>query len=377
MKNIFKILVLILASLASPVMAEEFSTAAKQAILIDVQTGTTLYHKEADAKMFPSSMTKIMTAYLLFEKLKEGSLKLDSEFYISEKAWRMGGSKMFVTLGERIKVEDLIRGILVQSGNDATIVVAEGLASSEGSFAEAITEKANKIGMTNSHFVNASGWPDPEHYSTARDLATMAAYIIKNFPKEYAYFSEKEFTYNNIKQGNRNPLLYRNIGADGMKTGHTEAAGYGLIGSATSNDRRVIIAINGIASEQERADEATKLLEWGLHRFTQKTIAEAGKPVAEAPVKFGKSRNVSAVLKNDVILSVPKISKTEVTTRTELVEGLIAPIKKDLEIGTFHVSIPGQETFSYPVYAASDIAEKNIFEKIVENAAGWLDKKKE
>jgi D-alanyl-D-alanine carboxypeptidase (penicillin-binding protein 5/6) len=231
--NSFVISVLIaLAAMAGHAGAVE--TTAKQAIVIDYDTGNVLFAKNADETVGPASMTKMMTIYLLFERLKDGRLSLESELPISEKAWKMGGSKMWVEVGKKAKVEDLIRGIIVQSGNDATIVVAEGLAGTEDAFAEEMTRKARALGMENTNFVNASGWPDPDQYTTVRDIAILSAATIRNFPEYYHYYSEKEFTYSKIKQGNRNPLLYKNMGADGLKTGHTEESGYGLAASSRS-----------------------------------------------------------------------------------------------------------------------------------------------
>ena len=220
--------------------AAQVETKAREAIIVDANTGVVLLDKEADAQMPTSSMSKVMTIYMLFEDLKAGRVKLEDTFLVSEKAWRMGGSKMFIKVGDRVKVEDLIRGIIIQSGNDATIAVAEGLAGSEEAFAQAMTARAKELGMTKSHFVNASGWPDPEHYSTPRDLALLAYRIIHDFPEYYHYFAEKEFTYNKIRQPNRLPILTAVNGADGLKTGHAEEAGYGLIASAKRDDRRVI-----------------------------------------------------------------------------------------------------------------------------------------
>jgi serine-type D-Ala-D-Ala carboxypeptidase (penicillin-binding protein 5/6) len=235
---------------AAPAMAQvaPMETVAREAYIIDAETGQVLFEKNADQKMPTSSMSKTMTMYMVFEALKNGKLTLDQELPVSETAWRMQGSKMFVPLGQMVKVEDLIRGVIVQSGNDATIVLAEGLAGSEGEFAAAMNRKAKELGMINSNFMNASGWPDENHYSTCHDLAILAIALIRDFPDYYKYYAEKEFTYNNIKQGNRNPLLYKNIGADGIKTGHTESAGYGLMASGVRDGRRVVMVLNGMAS---------------------------------------------------------------------------------------------------------------------------------
>ena len=231
-----------------PTQAATMETQAEEAFLVDFQTGAVLLDKNADVRMPPSSMSKMMTAYMVFERLKDGRLSLDDELPVSEKAWRKGGSKMFVEVGDQVRVEDLLRGVIVQSGNDACIVLAEGLAGSEEAFAEQMTAKGREIGLTGSNFTNATGWPDENHYVTARDLATLAERIIVDHPEYYHYYSEKEFTWNDIRQGNRNPLLYRNVGADGLKTGHTEAAGYGLTASAMQNGRRLLLVVNGLPS---------------------------------------------------------------------------------------------------------------------------------
>src|SRR5690606_24953816 len=250
-----------------PLSARALETPAREAILIDVDTRTVLFEKNSQARMPTSSMSKVLTAYLVFEAIKDGRIKLDDTLPVSEKAWRMQGSKMFVPIGEQVKVEDLLRGVIVQSGNDATVVLAEGISGTEEAFADLMNITAKKIGMNNSHFMNASGWPDPNHYSTAYDLALLAYHMITEHSDYYHYYSEKEFTFNKIKQGNRNPLLYRNIGADGIKTGHTEEAGYGLMASAVQGGRRLILVVNGLESMQQRADESARLLSWGFQNF--------------------------------------------------------------------------------------------------------------
>src|SRR5215472_1922295 len=246
-------------------------TAARWACVVDFNTGTTLMDKDADVQMTPSSMTKIMTAYIVYGMLKAGRLKLDQTLPVSERAWRMGGSKMFVPLGAQVAVEDLIRGMIVQSGNDACIVLAEGIAGSEEQFAELMNQKARELGLTNSHFLNATGWPQPGHVMSARDLATLSRRIIQDFPEYYKYDSEKTFKYNNIEQGNRNPLVQKGL-ADGLKTGHTDDGGYGLVASAQRNGRRVILVLNGMITMRERAEESERLLEWSFREFEDVTL---------------------------------------------------------------------------------------------------------
>ena len=336
-------------------------TTAKQAIVVDYDTGAVLFERNADEKMPTSSMSKVMTMYAVFDALKNEAIKLDDKLLVSEKAWRKGGSKMFVEVDKKIPVEDLIRGVIVQSGNDATIVLAEGLAGTEDTFAERLTEKAHEIGMTNSNFKNASGWPDPEHYSTARDLATLADSLIRNFPEYYSYYAEQEFTYNNIKQRNRNPLLYRNIGADGVKTGHTEAGGYGLIGSGKQGERRVILVVNGLKDEKARAQESAKLLDWGLNRFTNHVMFTADETVETARVVMGKQENVSATTGKDLLVTVPKIAMKDIKVTANFSEPLLAPIKKDAEIGTLRIEIPNMNAIEHPLYAAETVESLGFF----------------
>src|SRR5579872_880191 len=243
-------------------------TAAKHAIIVDFDTGAVLLDKGAEDRIPPASMSKIMTAYVVFEHLRKGSLKLDDLLPVSEKAWATGGSKMFVKVNTRVKVEDLLRGMIIQSGNDACIVLAEGIAGSEPAFVEEMNKAAEKLGLAASHFHNVTGLPDPEHYMSARDLATLARRLIVDFPEYYHYDSEKEFTYNGIKQGNRNPLLYQDLGADGMKTGHTDEAGYGLTASVIRNGRRIIMVLSGMSSMKERGTESAKLIEWAYREFS-------------------------------------------------------------------------------------------------------------
>jgi D-alanyl-D-alanine carboxypeptidase (penicillin-binding protein 5/6) len=341
----------------------QIETRAKQAIVMDYETGTILLAKNADEQMPTSSMSKVITMYAVFDALENKALSLSDTLPVSEKAWRMGGSKMFVEVDKRVKVEDLIRGVIIQSGNDATIVLAEGIAGTEEAFADVLNAKAKSLGMNNSHFANASGWPDPNHYSTARDLATLGSAIIKDFPGLYKYYAEKEFTFNNIKQANRNPLLYRGIGADGIKTGHTEAAGYGLIGSGTENGRRVVMVINGLEDERARAEESAKLLEWGLKRFENKTLVKTGQVIGNAEIVMGKAPLVELTVTEDLHLTLPKMAEANIKMQIKYASPLIAPVKKGQEIGTLEITIPGMEPVTRPVFAAQTVEELGLFAK--------------
>ncbi len=326
-----------LGIVANPAIGE---TSAKQAILVDYQTGTVLLEKEADSPMPPASMSKLMTIYMVFEQITNGALSLDDKFIVSEKAWRIGGSRMFLEPNSEVSVEELLRGIIVQSGNDACIVIAEGLASSEEAFAEAMTEKGQAIGLLNSEFRNASGWPEPDHYMTARDLATLASHLITDFPLYYKLFSEKTFTYNGIRQGNRNPLLYKTDGTDGLKTGFTKGSGYGLTASAKRDDRRLIVVVNGLESVNARSREASRLLEWGFRETVNEVLFEAGEPVTKAEVWLGDSLDVPMVLEQELHLTLPRRShgKLEAVVRYE--GPIPAPIKKGTPLGTLHVTVP-------------------------------------
>lgn len=359
------IIALCLAALvmAAPAMAQQIDTLAKQAIVIDAATGTVLLEKSPDERMPTSSMSKTITAYMAFEALKNGDIKPDDTFLISEKAWKMQGSKMFVMVGDKVKVEDLIRGIIIQSGNDATVALAEGLAGSEEAFADLLNKKAAELGMKNSHFMNASGWPDPDHYSTPRDLATLAYRIIKDFPEYYHYFSEREFTYNKIKQQNRDPLLGRVDGADGLKTGHTDIAGYGLIGSAMRDGRRIIMVVNGLKSEKERQEEGIKLVEWAFRNFDNKKVVVAGASVDEVPVWLGRDALVPVIAADDIEIVVPRSGVASAVKMTATYDApLKAPVKKGDQIGTMTVDIAGRGApVEVKLLAGADVAKKGFF----------------
>ena len=261
---------------AAPALAVEFTTSAPQAFLIDAQTGTVLMEKDADKGMPPASMSKLMTAYMTFEAIKDGRLAMDTELPVSREAWRKGGSKMFVEVGTTVSVIDLLRGVIVQSGNDASIVLAEGIGGTESGFASLMNHRARELGLVNSHFTNSTGWPDPDHVMSPRDLALLTELIIRDFPEYFPLFEETEFTYGGIKQQNRNPLLYRNMGAEGMKTGYTQAAGYGLTASVNRNGRRLILVLNGMSSPRERVSEAARLLELAYSQTEPVYLADAG-----------------------------------------------------------------------------------------------------
>lgn len=344
------------------------TTPAREAIVLDYDTGTVLFERNADQRMPTSSMSKTMTMYLIFEALKDGKLTLDQTLPVSEKAWRMQGSKMFVPLGGQVSVQDLIRGVIIQSGNDATIVLAEGLAGDEGRFAEMMNAKAAALGMKDSHFANASGWPDPDHYSTARDLATLGTRIVRDFPDFYKWYSETEFKYNNIRQYNRNPLLKHGIGADGIKTGHAEEAGYGLIGSGIRNGRRVVMVVNGLPDMKARENESVRLLEWALSAFENRSLFKQGQNLTTAPVVLGAADSVPLVSSQDILVTAPKNGAKALKVEAVYDAPLRAPIQKGDPVGVLRVETPLLGTREIPLLVGADVARSGIFRSVWQKA---------
>ena len=318
--------------------AHAVETAAREMILVDATTGTVLAQKDSDARMPPSSMSKLMTLYVAFELLRDGKLRMDDSFRVSEKAWKTGGSKMFVEVNSTVTVGELLRGIIIQSGNDACVVLAEGISGSEETFAELLNQRAAEIGMRGSHFTNSTGWPDPQHYTTARDLAIVAYRIIRDFPDYYPIFAEKDYTYHEIRQGNRNPLLYSYAGADGLKTGHTEEAGYGLTASAAREGRRLILVTNGMASVNERARETERLLDYGFNNFKNYSLFKAGETVYELPVFFGAKATVPAVPASDIVVTLPRSAGRNMSMRVVAPGPAPAPVAKDAPIAKLLIS---------------------------------------
>ena len=341
--------------------ARGIETSASNAFLIDADTGAVLLDKNADVPMPPASMSKIMTVYMILERLKDGRLSLEDTFPVSEMAWRKGGSKMFVEVGSRVAVEDLLRGIVVQSGNDACIVVAEALSGTEERFAEEMTVRAGEIGLENSTFKNATGWPDDGHTMTARDLAMLAELTIEQFPEFYHYYSELNFTYSDIRQGNRNPLLYRDMGADGLKTGHTEASGYGLTSSVLRNGRRLILVVNGLGSGKERARESERLLEWGFREFDNYTLFRAGDTVDSASVWLGEAAEVPLVVETDLVRTLPRTARADMRVIVTYEGPLPAPIERGERIATLVVTAPDVETLMVPLVAGASVGQLGRF----------------
>ena len=336
---------------------------AKTALVIDLSTKEILLEKNSTEKTYPSSMTKMMTALVAFEKIKDGSLSLDQEFLISKKAWKMGGSKMFIEVDKRVSVYDLLLGVVVQSGNDASIAIAEGISGSEEIFAIEMNNLGKKIGLTGSNFTNSSGWPDDNHYTTAEDLAKVAQYTIENHYELYQMYKISDFTYNGIKQDNRNPLLYTFEGADGFKTGYTEAAGYGLVGSAERGNRRLIVVLNGLESSKSRAQESLRLMDWGFNNFQLVDFYKKNEVIQEVDTWLGKEDKVDLVALEDISVSIPKaqLSSAKVTVLVE--EPIATPIKIGDQIAKLQISF-ADKLADFPLYSGEDIDQKNFFSRI-------------
>ena len=334
--------------------------AAREYILVDFETGSVLDSHKADESMPPSSMSKLMTAYMVFEAIHSGDLSLDDEFMVSENAWRQGGaasggSTMFLEPNTRVRVEDLLRGIIIQSGNDACIIVAENMAGSEEAFADEMTDRARDLGLTGSNFANATGLPDPDHYMTATDLALLARLIITNFPEYYSLYEETEFTYNDIKQFNRNPLLYRPGGADGLKTGHTDIAGYGLTASAMRDGKRLILVANGMESTQARSEETAKLMDWGFRNFTNKDLFRAGEVVSDAEVWLGLEATVPLIIEKDVTVTIPRRAWRTLEVKAVYDGPIAAPIQQGNKIAKLVIDGEGMSPLEYDLVAGAPV----------------------
>jgi len=346
----------------APAHANE--TRARQALMIDFETGAVLFEKNADEVMYPASMTKIMTAYLLFEEIRKGKLKLDDQLPVSEKAWRMGGSKMFVGIGNRVPVEALIRGIVVQSGNDSSVVVAEAISGSEEAFAEKMTAKAREMGLKVTTFRNATGWPHPEHVTTSRELAEMSRRVIADDHEYYHYYAEKEFVWNNIRQGNRNPLVYKDMHCDGLKTGHTEQSRYGLVASCMRDGRRLILVLNGMASMQERATESEKLIEWGFREFGNYALFRKGDQVETAEVWLGQAPVVGLTLDRDLVVTLPRRARQQMKLAVHYDGPVPAPIAAGQPIAHLVLTAPGVPAIERPLHAAAVVGKLDFFSRI-------------
>ena len=349
--------------LAAPLASAEIATPSNFTVIMDHDSGDVLFEKNADSPMKPASMAKMMTVYLMFEQLKEGSLGMEDRFIVSQRAYRMGGSRTFLEIGSQVTVEDLLRGIIVQSGNDASVAVAEGLAGTEEAFAEEMTRTARKLGMANTTFGNSTGWPDGATTTTARDLAILARALILEYPDLYQLFAEREFTYNNIRQGNRNPLLYSLPGTDGLKTGHTEESGYGLVASAVRGEQRMILVLNGLASNSERRSESSRLMNLAFRTWRRQALLDETEVLGRAIVHMGTKGSVP-VASAAAVSRVATREDFEGMTRTlDLLPDIDAPVEKGQELGHVVLQLGGR-TERHPVVAMEAVAELPFHKKI-------------
>ena len=360
---------LVLAGIGS---AAAIETQARNAILMDYDTGQYLYVKDHEKMVPPASMSKLMTVNMIFEKLKDGSLSLDDTFTVSERAWKLGGaasggSTMFLKIGEKVRVEDILKGILIQSGNDACIVAAENLAGSEDDFAEMMNKRARELGLDNSSFANSTGLPHPDQKMSVEDLAKLARHIIKEFPEFYHIFSEKYYTHNNITQGNRNPLLYSMPNADGLKTGHTEEAGFCLTASAKKGERRLIEVMTGMNSNKERSEEAERLMEWGFREFNNYNLLNKGQEIADIPVVFGNEKEVRLVVPETVKRTLKKSQASKIKMTAVYDKPVKAPVAAGDKLGEVRIELDGQEMENVPLVADKNIEKLGFFGRIGQN----------
>ncbi len=379
--RLFSIVAVFLALTASAFGQAAFETKARFAVLMDYESGTVIFQHNADDRLEPASMTKLMTLAVVFNEIRAGRVSLDDTFFVSENAWRTGGassggSTMFAELNSQIRVEDLIRSVIIQSGNDAAIILAEGIAGTEATFALMMNELAAQIGLDNSNFTNSTGLPDPDEYSTARDLANLGRYLIREFPEYYHYFSEPEMKWNNINQPNRNSLLDVGIGVDGLKTGHTAAAGYGVVLSTAQGDRRLVAVVHGLSSMRERAEEGRKLLTWGQRAFERFAPYPEGKVVAYADVYGGESPSVGLVGNGEIALYLPRGSRQCLSATVNYQSPLRPPVNQGDQIAELRVYCNDDLVQTAPLYAAESVPQGDIVRRSLDAlkqlALGWL-----
>jgi D-alanyl-D-alanine carboxypeptidase (penicillin-binding protein 5/6) len=375
------LLLLAMFVLAGPAQAQLFETRAGQAFMIDAETGTVLFSKDADKPIPPASLAKLMTMEVVFHALKTGRLTMDDTFLVSENAWRKGGaasggSTMFAALKSSIRLEDLIQGVIVQSANDGCIIIAEGMAGSEENFAALMTERARQIGLTKSVFKNATGLPADGQVVTVRELAMLALHLWREYPEYYRFYSEPRFTWNKITQRNRNPLLTMDIGADGLKTGYTEESGYAIVGSVNRDGKRVFVAMSGMASERERAEEARKLLDWGIRAFQRTELFKQDEVVGEAQVYGGAKSGVALKAKGPIAIFVPITNRDKLIARIAYEGPIVAPVSEGVKVGSLKVWIGDTLSQETPLYTAENVAlgslHSRALDAIGELMVGWM-----
>jgi D-alanyl-D-alanine carboxypeptidase (penicillin-binding protein 5/6) len=341
---------------------------------MDLTADQPIASHDADAKVEPASLTKLMTAYLAFQALEKKSITLDQQVHVSEKAWKTGGSRMFIEPRKPVTVAELLRGMIVQSGNDATVALAELIAGQEEVFAQMMNREAERLGLKNTHFTNASGWPDPKHYSTARDLAILAAALIRDFPEFYKLYSIKEFTYNNITQQNRNRLLWLDPNVDGMKTGHTEAAGYCLIASAKRGSRRLLSVVLGTHSDAQRAQESQKLLNYGFQFYDSVRVYAKGQPISTLRVWKGASNQLKAGLPADLYVVLPRGEADKLSAEFVSQQPLIAPVSEGQPVGTVKLTLDGKPLGEHTAVALEGVEVAGVFGRLWDTMRLWWNK---
>ena len=370
-----KLLAILLTLLLTTNSNAAFDIKARTVILQDYLSGEILFEKDADKSIYPASMTKIMTTIIAFDLIRSGDLNLDEKFLVSENAWRLssaGYSSMFIMVGDEVSVENLLKGIIIASGNDACVALAEGIAGTEDEFAVMMTAKAKEIGMDNTNFANSSGINNTENISTVRDIMIMSRYLIKEFPEEYKYFAEKEFTWDRtggdpITQGNRNPLLYKSLGADGIKTGYLAVEKYSLASSVVRNGRRLIAVGSGFNTKNDRSRESAKLLTWGLTNFDLVEITKANTPIENIDVWLGKKDTVKTYIKNDIYKTIPKAKKRLLKVSLNYNGPIQAPIKKDDILGQLKLIFDGELIEEYDLLAYEDVKKLNVFSRLMKS----------
>lgn len=350
------------------------SVAASSYFLMDFNSGRVLAEKDPDKRVAPASLTKIMTVYVVFRELKAGHLTMDEKVTISQNAWETGGSKMFVEVNKQVSIEELLQGVIIQSGNDASVALAEHVAGSEQTFATMMNEQAARLGMVNSHFENSMGLPTPNHYSTARDLAILAQALIKEFPDYYRWDSQKEFTYNNITQQNRNQLLWRDPSVDGVKTGYTEEAGYCMVASAKREDMRLISVVMGTASPNARSNESQSLLNYGFRFFETHKLYSADTALTDARVRKGVTSKVPVGVAEDIYVTAPRKHFNELKAETQVDKAIMAPLNKGDTIGSLNISLSGETILNKPLVAMESVAEGGIFRRLYDAVLVLLER---
>ncbi|MDQ8031938.1 MAG: D-alanyl-D-alanine carboxypeptidase family protein [Bordetella sp.] len=347
--------------------------AAKAWITIDVGSGQLLASSNPDMKVEPASLTKIMTAYVVFNALDEKRITLEQQVPVSEHAWRTGGSRMFIEPRKPVTVDELIQGMIVQSGNDASVALAEAVGGSESAFAALMNEQAQRLGMKDTHFMNATGLPDPQHITTARDLATLAAHLVSDHPEYYHYYKQRSYSYNKITQPNRNRLLWADPSVDGMKTGHTDSAGYCLVATALRGDRRVLTVLLGADSESTRAEESLKLLNWSFQNFDTVKLYDKAQPGLDARVWEGKVETVKLGPPNPVVLSVPRGKANDIKPVAQRTDPLVAPLAKGQQVGTLQLTLDNKVLRVEPLVVQEDVERAGFFGRMVDTVKRWFD----